>query len=195
VRGVVNRFQNVDFVRAYKILSLRAMAIVRHYGGPDTFDGGFDYEDILGEVFQEFFNSPDGLGWKGSKGSIEAFLGKVLHNKVVDHLRRQKHLGGPLDDDSRTPAPASKDSPAGGAPARAKTDFTAKLYTLVGDDGPLKDLIAAAEMTSGSHNVNQELGEILDKTPHQVSKLKDRLLRKEGVRELYAARQAARTRA
>jgi hypothetical protein len=192
----VNRFQNVDFVRAYKVLSLRAMGIVRHYGGPDTFDGGFDYEDVLGEVFHEFFNSPDGLGWKESKGRIEAFLGKILHNKIVDHLRRQKHLGGPLDDDSRTVAPpASKNSPQGVAPARAKTDFTAKLYTLVGDDGPLKDLIVATEMISGSHNVNQELGEILDKTPHQVSKLKDRLLKKEGVRELYAARQAARTRA
>jgi hypothetical protein len=192
----VNRFQNIDFVRAYKVLSLRAMGIVRHYSGPDTFDGGCDYEDILGEVFQEFFDSPDGLGWKESKGSIEAFLGKILHNKIVDHLRRQKHLGGPLDDDSRTAATtASKNSRQGAAPARAKADFTAKLYTLVGDDGPLKDLIAAAEMTSGSHNVNQELGEILNKTPHQVSKLKDRLLKKEGVRELYAARQAARTRA
>jgi len=48
-------------------------------------------------------------------------------------------------------------------------------------------------MTSGGHNVNQELGEILDKTPHQVSKLKERLLKKEGVKELYAARQAAKT--
>jgi hypothetical protein len=91
----VNRFQSVDFVRAYKILSLRAMAIVRHYGGPDTFDGGFDYEDILGEVFQEFFNSPDGLGWKESKGRIEAFRARS-HNKILDHLRRQKHA--PLDE-------------------------------------------------------------------------------------------------
>jgi DNA-directed RNA polymerase specialized sigma24 family protein len=195
MRDIVNRFQNVDFVRAYKVLSLRAMGIVRRYGGSDTFDGGFDYEDVLGEVFKEFFDSPDGLGWKESKGSIEAFLGRVLHNKIVDHLRRQKHVGGSLDDTSQAAVSLSKSGPRVEAPEHAKDDFTAKLYALVGDDTPLRDLIAAAEMTSGSHNVNQELGELLDKTPHQVSKLKERLLKKEGVKELYAARQAAKTRA
>jgi DNA-directed RNA polymerase specialized sigma24 family protein len=152
-------------VRVYKILSLRAMGIVRHYGGPDTFDGGFDYEDVLGEVLREFFESSDGLGWKESKGSIEAFLGKVLHNKIVDHLRRQKHVGGPLDGQSQTAVPVSQGSPQGGAPEHAKVDLTAKLYALVGDDQPLRDLIAAAGLTSGGHNVNQELGEILDKSP------------------------------
>jgi hypothetical protein len=59
------------------------------------------------------------------------------------------------------------------------------------NDTALRDLIAAAEMTSGDHNVNQDLGDILGKMPHQVSKLKDCLLKKEGVRELYAARKAS----
>jgi len=191
----VNRFQNVDYVRVYKILSIRAMGIVRYYGGPDTFDGGFDYEDVLAEVFREFFDSPDGLGWKESKGSIETYLGRVLHNKIVDHLRRQKHVGGTVDDDHQDAGPAGKSNAAAGAPARAKLDITAQLYALVGDDAPLRDLIAAAQMTSGGPNVNQELGVILDKTPHQVSKLKERLLKKEGVKELYASRKAAKTRA
>jgi len=187
----VNRYQGVDLVRLYKVLSLRAMRIVRHYGGLDTFDAGFDYEDVLGEVFAAFLDSPDGLGWKESKGTIDVYLGHVLHNKIVDHLRRQKHAGGPVEDDNQTRKKAGMVE----APERAKTDFTAKLYELVGDDAALRDLIAAAEMTSGDHNVNQELGDIMGKTPHQVSKLKDRLLRKEGVRELYAARKAAKTRA
>ncbi len=191
----MNHFQNIDFVRVYKILLLKAMGIVRHYGGPDTFDGGFDYEDVLGEVFEKFVDSPDGLGWKEGKGGIEAFLGKVLHNKIVDHLRRQKPVGGPFDLESKTAVPISAHSPNGEAPEHAKVDFTARLYELVGDDQPLRDLIAAAGMISGCHNVNQEIGDILDKTPHQVSKLKERLLKKEGVRELYAARQAAKARA
>lgn len=167
------------------------MAIVRSYGGFDTFDVGFDHEDCAGEVFAEFFASPDGLGWRESKGAIEAFLGRILHNKIVDHLRRQKHLGGSIEDDNQAGTNAGRRA----APERAKSDFTRKLYELVGDDAALRDLIAAAEMTSGDHNVNQELGGIMGKTPHQVSKLKDRLLKKEGVRELYAARKAAKTRA
>jgi DNA-directed RNA polymerase specialized sigma24 family protein len=192
----VNRFQNVDFDRIYKVLSLRAMGIVRHYGGPETFDVGFDYKDVLHEVFKEFFDSPDGLGWKESKGRIDAYLGKILHNRIVDHLRRQKHVAGSLDDENRpTSSSDGKKGVYGRPPERAKVNTKSKLYELVGDDAGLRDLIAAAELTSGCHNVNQELGETLDKTPHQVSKLKDRLLKKEGVKELYAARQAARSRA
>ena len=189
----MNRFQHVDVVRVYKVLLLRAMGIVRRYGGPETFDGGLDYEDMVGEVFGEFFQSPDGLGWKESKGTIEAYLGRVLHNKIVDHLRRQQHVGGSLDDDNHDNAVRRNHS--GEAPERAKSDFTAQLYVLVGEDAALRDLIAAAEMTTGAHNVNHELGELLNKTPHQVSKLKERLLQKEGVKELYAARQAAKSRA
>ncbi len=132
-------------------------------------------------MFKEFLESSDGLGWKESKGRIEAYLGKFLHNKIVDHLRRQKHHGGPLEDDSRTAAPRSQNSPQAAAPVHAKGDFTKRLYMLVGDDAALRDLIAVVEMTSGGPNVNQELGDILGKTHHQVSKLKDRLLKKEGV--------------
>jgi len=170
------------------------MGIVRSYGGPDTFDGGFDYKDVLGDVLKEFFDS-DASGWKESKGSLEAFLGKILHNRIVDHLRRQKHVAGSLDEADYS---AAKHDGAKGvhgkAPERARVDLASKLYELVGDDTALKDLVTAAQMTSGTHNMNQEMGEILDKTPHQISKLKDRLLKKEGVRELYASRQATRSR-
>ena len=191
----MNRFQNIDFERLYKILSLRAIGIVRHYGGVDTFDGGFDHHDVVGDVFKDFFESCDGLGWKESKGTIDAYLGAILHNKIVDHLRRQKHVAGSLNDAQHLVLADSKQRVFSKGPEREKLDIKSKLYELVGDDASLKDLIAAAELTSGGHNVNQELGEILDKTPHQISKLKDRLLKKEGVRDLYAARQAAKARA
>lgn len=176
------------------MLLVQAANIARHYRGPDTFDGGLDYEDVVGQVCKEFFDSPDGLGWKESKGKIETYLGRVVHNKVVDHLRRQKHVAGSLDDNSHTVVPAQERDTAAAAPERARIDLKSELFALVGDDSELKDLIAAAELTTGSHNVNQELGEILNKTPRQVSKLKERLLKKKGVKELYATRQAAKSR-
>jgi DNA-directed RNA polymerase specialized sigma24 family protein len=190
----VNRFQNIDWARVYKVLTVHAANVVRHYGGADTFDGGFSYEDVIGQVLEEFYASEDGLGWKESKGKLEPFLGRAVRNKIIDHLRRQKHIAGSLDDTSRTVVPVEKNNSAT-APERAKADLTSELYALVGDDTELKDLIAAAELTTGSHNVNQELGEILNKTPRQVSKLKERLLEKEGVKKLYAARQATKSRA
>lgn len=169
-----------------------AARTVRHHQQSELFDSGLDHQDVAQDVLAEFYNSPDGLGWKESKGKLEAYLARIVQNRVVDHLRRQRHVAGSLDDDSRT-RPATSKQQHSEAPERARSDLKEELYALVGDDPKLRDLIAAAEMTSGEHNVNQELGEILDKTPRQVSKLKERLLATKGVKELYAARQAAKS--
>jgi len=189
----LNRFRNIDWDRLYKVLVVQAAVCLRHYRGPDTFDGGHDCEDVCAEVLKEFYGSEDALAWKESKGKLETYLGRIAHNKLVDRLRRQKHIAGSLDDVTR-PRPQQK-APVSAAPIRAAaTDIKAVLYDLVRGDAELEDLIAATELIEGGPNVNQELGQVLNKTPKQVSKLKERLLAKEGVRELYAARQAARPR-
>ena len=190
-RETVNRFQNIDWTRLYKVLLVHAAGVLRRYRGPDTFDGGQDCEDVVAEVLKDFYRSPNGLGWKQSKGKLETYLGTVVHNKLLDRLRRQKHVSGSLDDPDFSP-PAHK-SPGTTAPERAKTNTKNALYSLVNGDAELRDLITAAELVEGGPNVNQELGQILNKTPHQVSKLKERLLAIDGVKELYAARQAAKS--
>jgi len=43
------------------------------------------------------------------------------------------------------------------------------------------DLITAVRLVEGGPNVNQELGQILNKTPRRVSKLKEYLLAIDGV--------------
>jgi len=187
----VNRFQNIDWTRLYKALLVQAAGILRHYRGPETFDGGQGCEDVVAEVLKDFYRSPNGLGWKEGKGKLETYLGAVVHNKLVDRLRRQKHVGGSLDDpDFSPPAQTSRGATA---PERAKTNIKEALYTLVKGDAELEDLITAAELVEGGPNVNQELGQILNKTPRQVSKLKERLLAINGVKELYAARQQAKS--
>jgi hypothetical protein len=186
----VNRFQNIDWTRLYKALLVQAAGILRHYRGPETF-GGKDCEDVVAEVLKEFYSSPNGLGWKEGKGKLETYLGAVVHNKLVDRLRRQKHVGGSLDDPDFSP-PAQK-SRGATAPERAKTNIKDALYSLIKGDAELEDLITAAELVEGGPNVNQELGQILNKTPRQVSKVKERLLAIDGVKELYAARQAAKS--
>lgn len=187
----MNRFQNIDWTRLYKVLLVQAAGILRRYRGPDTFDGGQDCEDVVAEVLKDFYRSPNGLGWKESKGKLETYLGTVVHNKLVDRLRRQKHVGGAVDDPDFS-SPERKNA-ATTAPERAKISIKDALYSLVTGDAELEDLITAAELVEGGPNVNQELGQILDKTPRQVSKLKERLLAIDGVKELYAARQAAKS--
>ena len=186
----MNRFQNIDWVRLYKALLVQAVGIRRHYRGPDTF-GGQDCEDVAAEVLLDFYKSPNALGWKAAKGKLETYLGTVVHNKMVDRLRRQKHVGGSFDDPDFSPPTSG--SLGTTAPERAKTDIKEALHRLTKGDAELEDLIAAAELVEGGPNVNQELGLVLNKTPRQVSKLKERLLTIDGVKELYAARQAAKS--
>jgi hypothetical protein len=166
---------------------VHAATTLRSYRGPDTF-GGQDCEDVVAEVLKDFYGSPNGLGWKQNKGKLETYLCTVVHNKLVERLRRQKHVGGSLDDPDLSPP--ALDGPGTTAPESAKSNTKDALYSLVKGDVELQDLIAAAELVEGGPNVNKELGEILNKTPRQVSKLKERLLAIDGVKELYAARQA-----
>jgi hypothetical protein len=88
----LNCVRNIDWDRLYKVLVVQATVCLRHYRGPDTFDGGHDREDVCAEVLKEFYGSADALGWKESKGKFETYLGRIVHNKLVDRLRRQKHV-------------------------------------------------------------------------------------------------------
>jgi DNA-directed RNA polymerase specialized sigma24 family protein len=190
-RATLNRFQNIDWATLYKVLRVHTAATLRRYRGLDTFDGGQDCEDVVQEVLKDFYRSPNGLGWKQGKGRLETYLGTIVHNKLVDRLRRQKHVSGSLDDpDFSLPAENSHATPA---PERAKTHTKDALYSLVKGEAELRDLITAAELVEGGPNVNQELGEVLNKTPRQVSKLKERLLEIDGVKELYAGRQKTKS--
>jgi hypothetical protein len=173
----------------YKVLRVAAAKTVG--GAYRTFDCGISAEDLVTETLEEFFDSPDGLGWKPSKGTMEQFLTVVLKRRAVDHLRRQGHIAGSLDDeDGAIPEPKVADTTVQKV---EYNDLVTKLYDLVGDDQDLRDLIAAADLTTGGYKVNQELGEILGKTPQDIVNLKRRLVNTPGVKELLYGRGKAAT--
>ncbi len=161
----------MDFERLYKILRVAAEAVVRD--APQTFNMGFSAQDLAHETFSAFLDSPNGLGWDPARGTIDKFLTGVLWKKARTHLRRDRKLGGSIDDTSSGHSPVA----AGSLDAEVQfADLRTKICDAVGDDRELKDLIAAAEQTSGEHNVNQQLAEILDKPVRHVVNLKRRLL-------------------
>jgi len=181
----VSRFDQVDWGRLDKVLRVAADFAVR--GAPQCFDCGVSAEDLVNEVIEAFFADPNALGWRPSKGNLENFLVGVLQNKAKDHLRRERFVAGSLDDqDRKLPEPAAR---ANFAEELAFRQVQERLYALVGDDRELRDLIAATGLTSGRYNVNQELGEILGKTPREIVNLKRRLLNVPGVRELFYGQQ------
>jgi len=169
---IVSPWDEMDFERLYKILRVAAEAVVRD--APQTFNMGCSAQDLAHETFSTFLDSPNALGWNPARGTIEKFLTAVLWRKARTHLRRHRKIGGSLDDPAR---PQFQAIAAGSVDAEVQFDnLRAKIYDAVGDDQELRDLIAASEQTSGQHNVNQELAEILGKPVSQIVNLKRRLL-------------------
>ncbi len=177
------------------MLLVQARVCLSH--APDSFDCGISVEDLVGETLTAFFDSPKALGWKPGKEtldspnetqkSVERFLAGVLRHKAVDHLRRQKHVAGSLDDPDKDVTPASRDEVTPSVDYAFTRD---RICELLKNDRELIDLIVATEFVTGEHNVNQELAEILGKTPQEIVNLKRRLQDNAAVREiLYGRRQ------
>ena len=89
--GLVSRFGNIDWTVLYKKLRIFADRLCG--GANATFDCGLSGEDVVCEVLEKFFESSNGLGWMKKKGTLDNFLFKVVQNKVIDHLRRNKEDG------------------------------------------------------------------------------------------------------
>jgi len=184
----LSRFANLDWERLWKVLWLTANRVTR--SSLRTFDCGVSADDLVEETLLAFWNSPDGLGWKQSKGPLEAFLAGVLQKKAIDHFRRQKFVAGSTSDGespyANVPAPESIEQDAQTA------SLWSALERLVAGHRDLEDLVAAAQIRNGGSNVNQEIGELMCRTPAQVSKLKIKLLALSGIKELlYVKRQVA----
>ena len=180
--SLVSRFENIEWTTLYKKLRIFADRLCG--GAAATFDCGLSGEDVVCEVLEMFFWSPNGLGWTKKKGTLENFLFKAVQNKVIDHLRRNKKVAGSLDDTGVSLKAMSSRAETHPLAKIEREKLLSKMYELVGDDQDLRDLIAAADLTDGSHKVNQQLGEVMDKTPQEVVNLKRRLMNVDGIREM-----------
>jgi RNA polymerase sigma factor (sigma-70 family) len=167
----VDRLENVNWERLWKLLWLTAKGITRDSAVSD---------DLAQETLLAFWQSPD--GWKQAKGRLEAYLVGILRKKAIDHFRAQKRIAGSLSDPEgpyatvRAPDTTEQDAQT---ESRWRT-----LGRLVAGNGDLDNLVTAAQIRPGGPNVNQEIGELMDKSPSQVSKLKIKLLAVPGVKEL-----------
>lgn len=175
-------WKHIDFERLYKVLFIKAVGVVRD--ASRCFDMGVSAEDLVNETITAFLDSPNGLGWNEQQGRpLDTFLGGVLVHKALSHLRRDKKVAGSLDAENHG-FPTQDKRPTQAAEMEWK-DFNEKLYQAVGEDQGLRDLIAAVELTTGAHNVNQELADAMGKTPCDAVNLKRKLLNHRKVLDIY----------
>jgi DNA-directed RNA polymerase specialized sigma24 family protein len=148
-------------------------------------DCGVSADDLASETLEKFLASPNGLGWKKSKGPLVVFLRSVLHNVFLDHLRRE----------AKVVKPDCAEVPLGGtSPSRATEEEVAveilkqsllKLIAGRDDEKELEEFILAASMTTAEGKVNQQLAELLRVEVREVINRRDRLLRVARVKELH----------
>src|SRR5215471_3850934 len=148
---------------------------------PDVFNG-LSAEDLPSEVLLSYLESPNGLGWDPLIGPLDKFLLVILRNKMIDHLRRQKHTAGSLDDPvylqqiANSPGNQTLDAPE--PHASVPTDWKAQDSRVDDGNRDLNALRWALEDIDDFSNINQKLAKRLKTTPSDIVNLKKRLARK-----------------
>jgi len=169
--STVDRLENVNWERLWKLLWLTAKGITRDSAVSD---------DLAQETLLAFWKSPD--GWEQAKGRLEGYLVGILRKKAIDHFRAQKRIAGSLSD-PEGPYATVRALDTTEQDAQTESRWRA-LGRLVAGNADLENLVTAAQIRPGGPNVNQEIGELMGKSPSQVAKLKIKLLAVPGVKEL-----------
>ena len=147
---------------------------------------GLSAEDLATETLDKYLLSPNGLGWRESKGSLASYLGTILRNRFIDHLRREKKLV-PTEDDSDESPPRIEivkspddDIAAGELAGRLRERVEGRK-----DEQELRDFIDASSMISAGGKVNQQLAELLGVDEGEVVNRRKKLWRVAGVKEVF----------
>lgn len=151
-------------------------------------DCGVSADDLVEETLLKFWRSPNGLGWRESKGPLHVFLGRALENSFIDHIRRDKKI---LKRDANPDVQVEQ----AGQHLHLTEDlalkiFQAELLKLVKgrkDEQELADFILAGSLTTSDGKVNQQMADLLTTDENDVISRRSRLLRVAGVKELREA--------
>lgn len=179
-----NRYQSVDLDDLWRRLYL--YAIVLTGGANIVMHCGVSADDLATETLDKYLLSPNGLGWRENKGSLTAFLGTILRNKFIDHLRRQKEV--PQTEDTSNERSLQTENLGDLDEDIAARELADRLQALVKgrrDEQELRDFIEAASMISDSRKVNQQLASLLGVDEGEVVNRRKKLWRVAGVKELY----------
>lgn len=178
-----SRYYSVDWQDLWRRLRLYACVLT---GGMNVVvDCGISADDLVAETMDKFLSSPNSLAWRPSKGSLPTFLGVVMKNIFLDHMRRDAKVMKPDSEGEQI-------DPVAAASARLYEEAVAeelqsKLVALVKGtkwERELEELILGGWTITGAGKVNQQLAEDLNITVGEVVNRRKRLWRVAGVREL-----------
>jgi RNA polymerase sigma factor (sigma-70 family) len=147
---------------------------------------GLSAEDLASEALNKYLLSPNGLGWRESKGTLVAFLATIMRNRFIDYLRKEREVSRTEDDSNQPRAIAAfPEKPDDKIAGRELRDRLLELIRGHKDEGELRDFIEASGKISGHGKVNQQLADLLGVGEGEVVNRRKKLIRVAGVKELY----------
>lgn len=161
------------------------MAAVRLVGSPDrVIDcGASSAKDLVSEVIEQFYASPNGCGWDGTEAGLTRLLCHMVEKRFIDHVRRD----GKVAIDSETPLATAICRELGPDEQAAADQLRDKLFDAVrghAKEAELRDFIQAAAMLKDGSMVDKQMAELLDVTVGEVRNRRKMLLRITSIREL-----------
>jgi|SRR5580658_4909158 DNA-directed RNA polymerase specialized sigma24 family protein len=172
---------SVDLAKVYELLYQHARFFSNQ--GTDVFDQGISVEDVVHEVFVEFFSSANLLGWnpevssateRGPERGLARFLSVVLRRRMLDHIRR--NYRGPVAVGDRALAERSSEDPS--LQSFDALEVLKDLKAEAAGDADLQLFLEAALEIDESGKVDQQLASIMGKSPAQIVNLRKRFIRR-----------------
>jgi len=161
------------------------MAGVRLVGSSDrVIDcGTSSAKDLVSEVIEEFYSSPNGCGWDGTEAGLTRLLCHMVEMRFLDHVRRD----GKVAIDSETPLATAICHELGPDEQAAGDQLRDRLFEAVKGhlkEAELRDFIQAAAMLKDGSMVDKQMAELLDVTVGEVRNRRKMLRRITSIREL-----------
>lgn len=168
----VKRYRNVDWERVVKVLRVKAVQL---YGTERKIIDATAADDLVNDVIYEFLTHPTGMGWNSKKGKLEYFLLTVLKRRWIDRYRREKKISGSFDDEKFTSEPQAEVKDP--LEMHEYESLVKVIKERVKDKPKLVELIEAVELIDSSHNVNQQMADLIGTSVRDIENRKRQLRR------------------
>jgi DNA-directed RNA polymerase specialized sigma24 family protein len=161
------------------------MAAVRLIGRNDRLIdcGVSSARDLVSEVIEEFYTSPNGCGWDGTEAGLTRLLCRIVERRFIDHLRRD----GKVATDPETLLAEAICRELGPDEQTAANELGDRLFEAVRGhpkEIELRDFIEAAMNLKDGNMVDMQMAEWLDIPVGEIRNRRKMLRRITSIREL-----------
>ena len=172
----------VDWALLMKRLYWAAVRLV----GPDRAVDGVDAGELVSLAVEEYYQSPNGLGWDGTEAGLTNLLCRVVTCRFFDRARKNRKFD-PDPESALAAAICEEMGPEETAACKQVEDRMLEAVKGHPRERDLQDFILAASMISDGSMVDKQMAELLDVTVGEVRNRRKMILRVTSIGQIKSA--------